>query len=101
MEHLFRHHSEINETAAPMFQRRMAASAGHTLDDADKRTPHDKLAELRLLERLTQTLGTRASLRLFEHADHSFHVPVRPGRNDHEVMRHMLDDFATWVETLL
>jgi predicted alpha/beta-hydrolase family hydrolase len=61
----------------------------------------DKLAELPLLERLTQTLGTRASLRLFEHADHSFHVPVRSGRNDHEVMRDMLDVFATWVEALL
>jgi predicted alpha/beta-hydrolase family hydrolase len=61
----------------------------------------DKLAELPLLERLMQALGSRASLQLFERADHSFHVPVRSGRNDRDVMREMLDVLAAWIGTLL
>jgi predicted alpha/beta-hydrolase family hydrolase len=58
----------------------------------------DKLAEPLLVERLTKELGSRASVRVFEHADHSFHVPVRSGRNDREVMRDMLDALVTWIE---
>lgn len=57
----------------------------------------DKLAELPLLERTTQKLGTRASLRLFENADHSFHVPARSGRNDRDVMDDILNSVAAWV----
>ena len=62
---------------------------------------NDKLAELSLLEPLTKALGSRASLRVFEHADHSFHVPVRSGRNDREVMNEMLDALAAWIEGLI
>jgi uncharacterized protein len=61
----------------------------------------DKLAELSLLERLTSALGKRASLRLFEYADHSFHVPARSGTNDLEVMRVMLDEAAAWMLRLV
>ena len=57
----------------------------------------DNLAELPLLERVIQALGARASLTLFEHADHSFHVPVRSGRNDRDVMREVLDTLAIWM----
>jgi predicted alpha/beta-hydrolase family hydrolase len=61
----------------------------------------DKLAELPLLERLTSALGKRASLRVFEYADHSFHVPARSGTNDRDVMRVMLDDAAAWMLRLV
>jgi predicted alpha/beta-hydrolase family hydrolase len=37
----------------------------------------DRLADLGLLERLMERLGTRASLRLVQDADHSFRVPAR------------------------
>ena len=57
----------------------------------------DNLAQLPLVEHLAQTLGARASLKLFEHADHSFHVPVRSGRNDRDVMRELLDVLAAWI----
>ncbi len=57
----------------------------------------DNLAQLPLMEHLTQALGTRASLKLFEHADHSFHVSVRSGRNDRDVMREVLDVLAAWI----
>jgi hypothetical protein len=61
----------------------------------------DKLAELSLLERLTVALGKRASLRVFEYADHSFHVPARSGTNDRDVMRVMLEDAAAWMLRLV
>jgi predicted alpha/beta-hydrolase family hydrolase len=60
----------------------------------------DNLAQLPLVEHLAQALGTRASLKLFEHADHSFHVPVRSGRNDRDVMRELLDVLVAWITAL-
>ena len=60
----------------------------------------DNLAHLPLVERLAQALGTRASLKLFEYADHSFHVPVRSGRNDRDVMREVLDVLSAWIVAL-
>lgn len=61
---------------------------------------HDKLAELALLQHVTGALGTKASLKLFEYADHSFHVPVRSGRTDRDVMREVLDVLAAWIAAL-
>jgi predicted alpha/beta-hydrolase family hydrolase len=60
----------------------------------------DKLAELPLMQRLTASLGPRTSLHLLEHADHSFHVPVKSGSNDREVMREMLNVLTAWVKGL-
>jgi predicted alpha/beta-hydrolase family hydrolase len=60
----------------------------------------DDLAQLPLLEQVTQGLGARASLKLFEHADHSFHVPARSGRNDGEIMGELLDVLADWMVAL-
>jgi predicted alpha/beta-hydrolase family hydrolase len=57
----------------------------------------DNLAQLPLIEHLARTLGSTAALKLFEHADHSFHVPVRSGRNDRDVMRELLDGLAAWI----
>ena len=41
--------------------------------------------------------GKRATLRLVDDADHSFHVPARTGRKDPDVRREMLDDLAAWA----
>jgi predicted alpha/beta-hydrolase family hydrolase len=57
----------------------------------------DALADLALLRPLVQRLGERASLRLFEDADHSFHVPARSGRKDADVMHDLLDALAQWI----
>lgn len=57
----------------------------------------DALAELGELEPVCEALGRRATLRLFEQADHSFHVPARSGRKDAEVLGEMLDAFAAWT----
>jgi predicted alpha/beta-hydrolase family hydrolase len=58
----------------------------------------DELAELELLQPLIKRLGARATLKLLQDADHSFHVPARTGRKDAEVRAEMLDALATWIE---
>jgi hypothetical protein len=57
----------------------------------------DALAELGELEPVCTALGSRATLKLFADADHSFHVPARTGRKDSEVLAEMLDEFAEWT----
>jgi uncharacterized protein len=61
----------------------------------------DKLAELTSLQPLIQALGPRATLCSIEHADHSFHVPLRSGQTDTGAMNEMLDVFAKWLGVLL
>jgi hypothetical protein len=57
----------------------------------------DALAELDLLEPVVKSLDSRATLRLLEGADHSFHVLKNSGRNDREVLDETLDAFVAWV----
>jgi len=57
----------------------------------------DDFANLPLLEGLGKELGTRATLKLFQEADHSFHVPARTGRKDSEVRMELLDSLTVWL----
>lgn len=59
---------------------------------------NDALAELDLLKPVVKRLGKRATLALFEHADHSFHVPAKSGRKDPEVLAEILDTATSWIE---
>jgi hypothetical protein len=75
---------------------------------ADVRVPmlflqgtRDALAAQDEIEPLCKTLGKRATLRLFEGADHSFHVPARSGRTDAQVMDEMLDAFVAWADRVI
>ena len=61
----------------------------------------DALAELDLIEPVVKNLGKSARLHLVKEADHSFHVLVRSGRNDREVMAEVLDAFAAWTDEIL
>jgi uncharacterized protein len=61
----------------------------------------DELAEMRLLHPVIERLGTRATLRVLQDADHSFHVPARSGRKDADVRAEMLDALAAWVASLI
>lgn len=61
----------------------------------------DEFAELTLLQSLTDKLGSRATLKLFGSADHSFHVPARSGRKDSDVMTEMLDVTKSWIEKVI
>ena len=60
----------------------------------------DALAELELLEPVVAKLGKGATLKLFEHADHSFHVPARSGRSDADILMETADTLASWIGTL-
>jgi hypothetical protein len=61
----------------------------------------DALAELSELEPVCKSLRSRATLKLFQDADHLFHVPARSGRTDPEVLSEVLDTFAEWAASLL
>jgi len=57
----------------------------------------DQLADLPLVQALVGRLGGRATLKLLEDADHSFHVPARTGRKDSEIITEMLDAMTGWI----
>ena len=57
----------------------------------------DALADTKLLVPMVDVLGSGATLKLIEAADHSFHVPVRSGWTDDQVLGAMLDDAAAWM----
>ena len=57
----------------------------------------DELADLPLVQKIAGQLGARANLKLFTDADHSFHVPARSGRKDHEVQHELLDELVAWI----
>jgi len=60
----------------------------------------DKLADSHLLQPVVKRLGARATLHPVDQADHAFHVLVRSGRNDADVMREILDAVAAWTSAI-
>jgi predicted alpha/beta-hydrolase family hydrolase len=61
----------------------------------------DALADIRLMRQLVERLSPRATLKVFEDADHSFHVPARTGRKDAEIRSEMLDAVSGWLEEVV
>ena len=57
----------------------------------------DELAQLDLLRAVAARLGERATLSLFEAADHAFHVPAKTGRKDADVLAEILDTARDWM----
>jgi uncharacterized protein len=57
----------------------------------------DELADLALLRGVVKHLTAPVTLQVIDHADHSFHVPVRSGTTDSEVMQAMLAAVAAWA----
>ena len=60
----------------------------------------DSLATLAELEPLCKDLGRRGSLKLFQDADHSFHVPARSGRKDAEIRLEIAETIHGWIQSL-
>ncbi|MCZ6783017.1 MAG: alpha/beta hydrolase [Proteobacteria bacterium] len=60
----------------------------------------DKLAELPLLEPICAALGARARLHVVEGGDHSFHVLVRSGRSDTEVLDELCDEARAFASSV-
>jgi hypothetical protein len=61
----------------------------------------DALADMDLLVPVVERLGANASLHLLQDADHSFHVPVRSGRTDAQMLASALDAMVDWVNTVV
>jgi len=59
----------------------------------------DDLADLELISDVVMHLGDRATLKLFEDADHSFHVRARSGRTDAQVLSSLADGMVDWMHT--
>jgi predicted alpha/beta-hydrolase family hydrolase len=57
----------------------------------------DELAALDLLEPITKKLGERATLKVFEDANHSFQLPARLGKKNAEVMHEVAQAAAEWI----
>ena len=61
----------------------------------------DALAEPPLLRDLLAALGSRATARIIPYADHSFHVPIKSGRNDAEIRAELAQIIAGWMKLVL
>ena len=61
----------------------------------------DDFADLELMQPLVAKLGERATLKLFQDADHSFHVPARTGLRDVEVRSELSRAVADWIASLV
>jgi predicted alpha/beta-hydrolase family hydrolase len=57
----------------------------------------DALAEMALMRPCVEALGDLATLHVVEGADHSFHVLVRSGRTDAQVMDELAVAIAAWI----
>ena len=57
----------------------------------------DALADLALLREVLAPLAPRATLALEDDADHAFHVRVRSGRSDAQVLVSLADTMAAWI----
>jgi predicted alpha/beta-hydrolase family hydrolase len=61
----------------------------------------DELADATLVQALAARLGERATLKMVDGADHSFHVLARSGRNDVQVLAELLDTLAAWLAKVI
>lgn len=56
----------------------------------------DPLADIGLIQNVVARLGESATLKVYEHADHSFEVPARLGRTS-DVRAALLNDLSAWI----
>jgi hypothetical protein len=61
----------------------------------------DEFADLAFLQPLIERLGSRATLKLFPEADHSFRVPKRSARNDAQIRVEMMEAIVGWMDGVL
>jgi predicted alpha/beta-hydrolase family hydrolase len=58
----------------------------------------DEFATRDLLQGVVQRLGTRATLHLIEEGDHSFKVPKRTGKTEHDVLEELATTIQQWAD---
>jgi predicted alpha/beta-hydrolase family hydrolase len=61
----------------------------------------DELADLSLLQALTERLGARATLKLIPNANHSYKVPARAGRSEAQIMGELVQTLDDWIRTVM
>jgi predicted alpha/beta-hydrolase family hydrolase len=61
----------------------------------------DALADLALIRAVTTKLGDRATLRIVDDADHAFHVRVKSGSNDAQVIEDLARTTVDWMKQVL
>jgi predicted alpha/beta-hydrolase family hydrolase len=61
----------------------------------------DALADLTLVQETTKAQGKHATLHTVEGADHAFHVLVRSGRTDAQVLDELCDSIEAWTTRLV
>jgi len=57
----------------------------------------DPLAPAESIRSVCKKLGQRATLLIFEGADHSFHVPKSSGKTDSEIIRELAQSTSEWM----
>ncbi len=57
----------------------------------------DALADMPSIIQVVERLGSGSRISAIEGADHSFHVPVRSGRKDAEILRDLAEDLSAWI----
>lgn len=60
----------------------------------------DGLADQTLIQNVACGLAPMATLKMIEGADHAFHVLVRSGRTDAQVVEEIADQIALWVSAV-
>jgi hypothetical protein len=60
----------------------------------------DTLADLTLLRPICEDLKERATLKVIDTADHSFHVLKKSGKSDAEILRVLAHDILDWANSL-
>ncbi len=60
----------------------------------------DALADMDLLTPIIEGLGERTTMSVVDGADPAFHVPVRLGRTDGQVLDQMLDTATAWIAAM-
>jgi predicted alpha/beta-hydrolase family hydrolase len=61
----------------------------------------DAMADKRELAPLIERLGERATLKILEGADHSFHVTARSGHTNQQIVDEASDALADWFERMI
>ena len=61
----------------------------------------DEMADPQLLRALVERLGQRATLKLTDNANHSFHVPARSGRTQAQVIDDLARTLSDWIDSLI
>ena len=71
--------------------------SGHSRGQLILQGSKDKLADIRLMQDVVESFRNCATLKMITEAGHSFHVLVRSGRTDEQVLEEVLETMVVWM----